>query len=200
MAYCEKIGEIIDFFQWIEEAYNELKKDFPNFNNASFLAVLESTYQMYTTAKGKPIQTIHSPSASLVIKTEERVVDDVPYKFNINNDSINNVINQNNYSNMCMQSISKQTTRIEEFVSKVGSGILKKEESSSKKDYVPLKPPPSFEKDKFHLNSKMDSEFVEELIVGLQKIKVEEEKSKITITTLRGENIEEEIHNEKEKG
>ncbi|PIN19886.1 hypothetical protein CDL12_07433 [Handroanthus impetiginosus] len=198
-VYCKKIGEVVDFFQAIEEAYYELQKDFPNFNNASCPAIIESTYQTYITAKGKPIQTIHPPCTSLVIKTDERIADAVPFKFGINNDSINHVIHQNNYTNMCMQSISKQTSRIEEIVSKLGAGPREKKESSSKEDFVPFKPPPSFEKDKFHLNSKKDSEIVEELIVRLQKIKVQEEKAKITITTIKGENSEEETPIEEEK-
>ncbi|PIN03265.1 hypothetical protein CDL12_24212 [Handroanthus impetiginosus] len=177
IAYCKKIGEIIDFFQWIEEAYYELQKDFPNFSNASCLAIIESTYQTYIIAKGKPIPTIHHPYTSLIMKTEERVIDAIPFKFGITNDSINHVIHQNSYTNMCS---------------------CEKGESSSKEDSIPFKPPLSFEKDKFHLNSKKDSEFIEELIVRFQKIKVEKEKSKVTITTLKGENSEQETPNEEE--
>ncbi|PIN24829.1 hypothetical protein CDL12_02435 [Handroanthus impetiginosus] len=110
--YCEKIGEIIDFFQWIEEVYYELKKDFPNFNNSSCLAVIESTYQTYITIKGKPLQTIHPLRTSLIMKIEDRVIDAIPFKFGIANDDINHVLQQNNYTNMCMQSTSKQTSRL----------------------------------------------------------------------------------------
>ncbi|PIN08010.1 hypothetical protein CDL12_19419 [Handroanthus impetiginosus] len=164
MFYCEKIGEIVDFFQWIEEAHYELKKDFPNFNNSSQIAVIESTYQTYITAKGKPIQSVHPPCTSLIMKTaEDRIIDAIPFKHRIANDGITHVIQQNNYTNMCMQSISKQTSRIEELVSKFETKPLKKGESSKVEDSVPFKPPPSFENEKFHLNSKKDSKFVKNL-------------------------------------
>ncbi|PIM98952.1 hypothetical protein CDL12_28556 [Handroanthus impetiginosus] len=182
MFYCEKIGEIVDFFQWIEEAYYELQKDFPNFNNSSQIAVIESTYQTYITAKGKSIQALHLPYA-------------IPFKHGVANDGITHVLQQNNYTNMCMQSISKQTSRIEEIVSKIET-IEKGESSKAKEDSVPFKPPPSFENEKFHLNSKKDSEFVEELIVRLQKIKVEEQKTQVAITTLKEENSSDETPNE----
>ncbi|PIN25386.1 hypothetical protein CDL12_01871 [Handroanthus impetiginosus] len=159
---------MIDFFQWIEEAYYKLKKDFPNINNCSCLAVtvIENTYQTYITAKGKPIQTIHPPCTLLVMKIEYKVIDAIPSKYGIANDGINHVIYQNKYPNM---------------------SPLEEGESSSKEDSVLFKPPPSFEKENFHLNSKKDSEFVEELI----KIKVEEQKAKVTITTLKKETSEE---------
>ncbi|PIN16475.1 hypothetical protein CDL12_10872 [Handroanthus impetiginosus] len=198
MFYCEKIGEIVDFFQWIEEAYYELQKDFPNFSNSSQIAVIESTYQTYITAKGKPIQANHPPCISLIMKTaEDRVIDAIPFKHGVTNDGITHVLQQNNYTNMCMQSISKQTSRIEEIVSKIGKKPFEKGESSkTKEDSVPFKPPPSFENEKFHLNSKKDSEFVEELIVRLQKIKVKEQKTQIAITTLKEGNSSEETPNE----
>ncbi|PIN04538.1 hypothetical protein CDL12_22927 [Handroanthus impetiginosus] len=166
----------------LPEAYYELKKDFPNFNNSSQIVVIESTYQTYIIAKGKLVQTMHPPCTLLRMKTaKDRVIDAIPFKHGIANDGITHVIQQNNYTNICMQSISKQTSRIEEAVSKLGTSPLEKGESfSSKEDSVPFKPPPSFEKDKFHLNSKKDSEFVEELI------------TKIVVTTLKGENSDEE--------
>ncbi|PIN16894.1 hypothetical protein CDL12_10453 [Handroanthus impetiginosus] len=193
MFYCEKIREIVDFFQWIEEAHYELKKDFPNFNNSSQITVIESTYQTYITAKRKPIQYVHPPCASLIMKTaEDRVIDAIPFKHGIANDGITH----NNYTNMCMQSISKQTSRIEEAVSKLGRKNIEKGESSKIEDSVPFKPPPSFENEKFHLNSKKDSEFVEELIVRLQKIKVEEQKTQVAITTFKGGHSDNEMPNE----
>ncbi|PIN09729.1 hypothetical protein CDL12_17687 [Handroanthus impetiginosus] len=130
-ACCEAIGKIADFFKWTEEAHYEQQKDFPNFNNMSFLAIVDSTYQMYITPKGKPIHTVHPPCACLIIKYCDKEADVAPYKINT-----------------------------------------------------------SFHNDKFHLNSKKNSEFSEELIVRLQKIKVEEEKSEVAITTLKGEDSE----------
>ncbi|PIN17194.1 hypothetical protein CDL12_10144 [Handroanthus impetiginosus] len=198
MFYCEKIGEIVDFFQWIEEAYYELQKGFPNFNSSSQIAVIESTYQTYITAKGKPIQATHPPCTSLIMKTaEDRVIDAIPFKHGVTNDGITHVLQQNNYTNMCMQSISKQTSRIEEIVSKFGTKQNEKGESSkTQEDSIPFKPPPSFEEEKFHLNLKKDSEFVEELIVRLQKIKVEEQKTQVAITTLKEGNSSDETPNE----
>ncbi|PIN17624.1 hypothetical protein CDL12_09714 [Handroanthus impetiginosus] len=108
-AYCEAIGKIVDFFEWIEEAYYEQQTDFPNFKNAIFFTVVESTYKMYITSKGKPIHTVQPPRASLIIKCRDKEANAAPYKMNTTNDSINQVIQQNIYTNMFEWNIDRMS-------------------------------------------------------------------------------------------
>lgn len=105
------------FFTWFED----FTKTYNLNKYKRSLNMLETQFQSYTTKDGNVIQSIHPPEVVLDIKGAIAA----PYKLEhkgtdsvSNHKDIGQLIQQNNYTNLYLHSIGKQTTRIEGLLNK----------------------------------------------------------------------------------
>lgn len=117
----------------------------------------------------------------------------------------NKTIKRSNYTNLCLQTVGKQMTRIEDKVDKIIDKIINKSlnssvKSSSLKDLDPvnIKPPVDT---KFTLSPKRDDEFIKKLMSQLKDLKLSDpphSSQNISIIDKNNSDSESEFDNLKE--
>lgn len=172
----------IDFFIFLRN-YLKLKNlKVPEFREPQ-VNTLEKISQEFTLAKGEKVNSIHPPDATVQIQKDVLAV---PYKSISKNLSepvsigaINQVVEQNNYTNLYLQTLGKQLTRLERQESRKGETSYSGD-VTTKIQLVILKHPPDISKFKIG----REPEFLYELITRLSDLNLSEKST--SITTLSG--------------
>lgn len=137
--------------------------------------MLETQFQSYTTKDGNVIQSIHPPEVVLDIKGAIAA----PYKLEhkgtdsvSNHKDIGQLIQQNNYTNLYLHSIGKQTTRIEGLLNKDKIQHIQPNElklNPAPSSGLLFKPNPIIDPNVFRLFNP-DNSFVDALVEKLGKL------------------------------
>ncbi|KAL4184491.1 hypothetical protein AMTRI_Chr10g225890 [Amborella trichopoda] len=167
----------IGFFQWFKEMCIEKNITIPSFDKIQ--TIEEKTY---ICTDATTIASVHPPEKSIILKaaipkknepTQPQSLYDIvatPYKIipkelNKKQEYIPHIVEQNNYTNLYLQSLGKQTERIERIVSKEQSAVTSIPKS------VLFKPPPELNKNKFHIGDNNKS-LMDQLISKLSQLDI----------------------------
>ncbi|KAL4199650.1 hypothetical protein AMTRI_Chr03g145930 [Amborella trichopoda] len=165
----------IGFFHWLKDLCLEKNITIPSFDKIQ--TIEEKTY---ISTDGTTTASIHPPEKSIILKTgipkkNEPVhsssfydIVATPYKaipkeINKKQEYIPHIVEQNNYTNLYLQSLGKQTERIERIVSKELPTVSPIPKS------VLFKPPPELNKNKFHIGENNKS-LMDQLISKLSQL------------------------------
>ncbi|EYU31812.1 hypothetical protein MIMGU_mgv1a025442mg, partial [Erythranthe guttata] len=166
--FIKKTEEIIDFFEFLKIFYQSEKRHFPQFDDPRCISTIESTFQNYITKRGTLVKSIHPPAANLTVQIDKDEVIATPYR---KGSTIEAVVEQNNFTNLSLQSIGNQLNCIEQKVAYT--------ESTSKPLQIEQKvlfKPMSTEKTEFKLQTQESSEMVDEIVKRLKNLAIKEKE------------------------
>ncbi|KAL4196544.1 hypothetical protein AMTRI_Chr04g183780 [Amborella trichopoda] len=165
----------IGFFHWLKDLCLEKNITIPSFDKIQ--TIEEKTY---ISTDGTTTASIHPPEKSIILKTSIPKKNEpvhspsfydivatpykaIPKEINKKQEYIPHIVEQNNYTNLYLQSLGKQTERIERIVSKELPTVSPIPKS------VLFKPPPELNKNKFHIGENNKS-LMDRLISKLSQL------------------------------
>ncbi|KAL4199047.1 hypothetical protein AMTRI_Chr03g142980 [Amborella trichopoda] len=165
------------FFIWLKEICSQYNITIPSFDNIQ--TIKEKTY---ISTDGTTTASTHPPEKSIILKAvipskdeppQPQSIYDIiatPYKvlpkeLGKKQELIPHIVEQNNYTNLYMQSLGKQAERIERLVSK------EQPSATPIPKAVLFKPPPELNKNKFHIGDNNKS-LMDQLIAKLSQLEI----------------------------
>jgi len=183
-----RIDKLRLFSEWFIETY--INDEFNKLN------VLEEHYKSWATINGKRINALYPPGETIKLTTVSdyteaaALIKVLPEPKEEVIKELQKVIKQNNYTNVYVQVLGQQLTRIESAieilinklnqVAQLETPLLKKEERTN---YVPIKPPPEVTGFKLHSQKDEITSLIEQL-------------KKANLNTIEGNSSDQEIDEE----